>query len=253
MSPPDEPDESDLLLGAYLDGELDALAARRFEARLAAEPALAADYARLRSLRALLRIETEGDAPSQALRTRIAAQIAPAASRRIRLRAWSALAASLLVGAVVGGSATFGVLQHRQGENATDQFVAAHIRALMAPQPADVASTDRHTVKPWFDGKLAFAPDVVDLAAQGFPLVGGRIDVVNLEPAPVLVYGAGRHLISLTEVPDGSAASQVTTTAARGYEVLAWSDGKVRYFAVSDASDEEMRNFVGAVRAMIGP
>ena len=124
----------------------------------------------------------------------------------------------------------------------------------MAPSPADVASSDHHTVKPWFDGKVAFAPQVVELAAAGFPLVGGRVDVIGLEPVPALVYRAGKHLISLVEMPSETlAAAAVTRRMERGYEAVNWADGRVAYWAVSDASDEELQLFVKALRAAINP
>src|SRR5438876_438583 len=104
---------------------------------------------------------------------------------------WTALAASIAVAAIVGGSATFVALGPRGDAtaDAADAVVADHVRALMAPQPADVPSSDRHTVKPWFNGKIPEAPRVVDLANQEFPLLGGRIDVIGRRPVPTLVYG----------------------------------------------------------------
>jgi anti-sigma factor RsiW len=224
------------------------MAARRVEERLAAEPDLAAEYARLKSLRVALRSARESDLPSDALRHRLGTHFArpPAA----RYRSWRAVAASLIVGILLGGGATFGILQPRTGEISAAPFIAAHVRALMAPLPVDVASSDHHTVKPWFDGKLAFAPQVVDLASQGFPLVGGRVDIVDMQPVPALVYRAGKHLISLTEVPGGGSSS-VAATVDRGFEVLHWSDGGAGYWAVSDSSNAELRSFVAGLRAAV--
>ena len=149
---------------------------------------------------------------------------------------------------MLGSAAAVGLLNFNRADPIAGQIVAAHIRALMAPQPIDVASSDRHTVKPWFDGRIAFAPVVVDLAAQGFPLVGGRVDVVDLQPVPALVYRAGKHLISVVEIPASSAATSAPAESTdRGYETLRWSDGKATWWAVSDASDAEMRAFVGAL------
>jgi anti-sigma factor RsiW len=107
-----------------------------------------------------------------------------------------------LIGAVLAGVTSIGALNYRAGDDPAADIVSAHIRALMAPQPIDVASSDHHTVKPWFNGKLAFAPTVVDLGAKDFPLVGGRIDVVKVAPVASLVYSHGKHLISLTEMPN---------------------------------------------------
>jgi anti-sigma factor RsiW len=123
---------------------------------------------------------------------------------------------------------------------------------VMAPQPIDVASSDRHTVKPWFDGKIAFAPEVIDLAADGFPLVGGRIDVVNLEAVPALVYRGGKHLISLVEIPE-SGAGPAATSVDRGFESVTWGDGKTTCWTVGDASPDEIAAFVKALRAALPP
>src|SRR5207247_8572792 len=113
---------------------------------------------------------------------------------------WLALAASGALAVVVGSSSSFYVLAP-PGDPTADAIVSDHIRALMAPQPADVASSDRHTVKPWFNGRIPESPRVVDLAKNDFPLIGGRIDVIDKKPAPVLVYGHRKHVISLTALP----------------------------------------------------
>ncbi len=249
MNAPDE-DERRELLGAYLDGELDAMASKRLEERLAAEPDLAGDYARLAGLRATLRSDIDEDVPSADFRRRIEARFATPPPARSR--SWRALAASLIVGIFIGAGATFGLLQRGPAELIGEQVVGAHIRALMAPQPADIASSDHHTVKPWFDGKLPFAPVVIDLAGQGFPLVGGRIDVVGLEPVPALVYGAGKHLISLVEIPDGTASPVMARGDYRGYETLTWGEGGITYWVVSDASDQSLQAFVEALRSAAG-
>jgi len=248
----EELEERDMLLNAYFDGELDAVSASRFEARLTADPDLAADLLRLKQLRARLRADIADDLPPAALRRRIAARFtAPA---WLRPQAWQALAASLVVGIALGSVGTFGVLPTRPADTTADQVVASHIRALMAPAPADVASSDHHTVKPWFDGKVAFAPQVIELAPAGFPLVGGRVDVVGLEPVPALVYRAGKHLISLIEMPsDSAAAGPATRRMDRGYETVSWTENRITYWAVSDASDEELQAFVKALRGLTGP
>ena len=111
-------------------------------------------------------------------------------------------------------------------------------------------SSEHHTVKPWFNGKISFAPIVVDLKEQGFPLVGARIDVVNLAPAATLVYRAGKHLISLTEMPNAQAPTgPAGEHREQGYLALSWNDGQMAFWAVSDAAPEELERFVEAFRA----
>jgi anti-sigma factor RsiW len=237
--------DDELLLNAYLDGELGPLEASRFEGRLATEPALAADIEAFRLLRAALRSDLGEDVPSPDLRRRITSSLDLRASRRSP--AWGALAASFLAGAVLAGSMTFGVLHRQAGEEIASEVVSAHIRSLMAPAPTDVPSSDHHTVKPWFNGKLAFAPVVPDLGSQGYPLVGARVDVVGLEPGATLVYSRGKHLISLTEIP--AAAAPARSYEERGFLARAWTQGGVTYFAVSDAAAEELETFVKLFQA----
>jgi anti-sigma factor RsiW len=245
-------EQDELLLNAYLDGELAPIEAARFEQRLAKEPGLAAEVDARRALSDRLRSGAAEDVPSDDLRRRIMARIGGAPERKARpwARSWSSLAASFLVGALLGGGLIFGALNDQGGEDVASQVVSAHIRALMAPQSFDVASSDRHTVKPWFAGKLAFAPNVVDLSAKGFPLVGARIDVIGLEPVASLVYSKGKHLITIMEMPNPRGlTTPLTQHVEQGYQALTWSDGKVTYWAVSDAAAEELRTFVGLFQA----
>jgi anti-sigma factor RsiW len=121
----------------------------------------------------------------------------------------------------------------------------------MAPQPADVASSDRQTVKPWFSGRIPLAPRVVDLAQDGFPLIGGRVDVVNRTPVPSLVYGRRQHLISLTAVPNVSIGSRTSQTV-QGYNMIAWTAEGMTYWAVSDLNLEELQMFARLFRAAPG-
>jgi anti-sigma factor RsiW len=240
-------EQDELLLNAYLDGELAPMDIARFEHRLAEEPALANEAAARRALRESMRAGLTADVPSDALERRVMAGVnlpakAPPPS-------WRSLAASLMIGALLGGTVTFGIL-NQPGGDVANEVVSAHIRALMAPQPIDVQSSDRHTVKPWFAGKLAFAPKVVDLSAQGFQLVGARIDVIGLEPAATLVYSNGKHFISVVEMPGSSAPpTALQLHVERGYFALAWSDGAVAYWAVSDMAAAELKTFVSLFQA----
>src|SRR6266480_2547485 len=195
-SPPDDPM---LLVHAYVDGELDPANALAIEQRLARDPALAAERDRIDALRRLVRERLPREAPSPALRARIETAIG---LRRGRTRpTWLALAASVALAAVISSSSTWVALAPRPADATADAVVAGHIRALMAPQPTDVTSSDRHTVKPWFSGRIPEVPRVVDLASEGFPLAGGRLDVVSRNPVATLVYRHRLHLISLTAIP----------------------------------------------------
>ena len=244
-------EQDELLLNAYLDGELGPIEAARFEQRLSKEQGLAAEVDARQALRDRMRSNLAEDVPSGDLRRRIMARVGATPERKLSwARSWSSLAASFLVGATLGGGLIFGALNDQGRQDVASQVVSAHIRALMAPQSFDVASSDRHTVKPWFAGKLAFAPNVVDLSAKGFPLVGARIDVIGLEPVASLVYSKGKHLITVMEMPNPQGlTTPLIQHVEQGYQALTWSDGKVTYWAVSDAAPAELRTFVGLFQA----
>jgi anti-sigma factor RsiW len=240
--------EDSILVHAYLDGELDPANALAIERRMAVEPALSAEYRRLEALQQLLRERFPHEGPSPELRARIEAAVG---ITRARVQpSWRALAASIAITAMVTGSATWVVRGAEFGDPVRDAVVAGHIRSLMASQPVDVVSSDRHTVKPWFNGHIPEAPRVVDLAKENFPLVGGRIDVVGRKPVPTLVYRRHAHFISVTAVPAGSRAnSSPVRRPADGYAVVRWTVNGVAYWAISDVGAEELDSFVRLFRS----
>ena len=133
-------------------------------------------------------------------------------------------------------------------EASAELVVASHMRALMAPQPTDVSSSDRHTVKPWFNGRIPQAPRVVDLTDKGFPLVGGRIDVIGTRPVPTLVYRHRQHLISLIAVPVANGVRPSGRQMIAGYNVLSWNDDDTAYWVVSDLGIGDLEAFATAFR-----
>jgi len=234
-----------LLLNAYIDGELDPAHVLEFERRLAEDSALADERSRIEALRGAMRTRLPRAAASPELRRRVAALARPQPFAIAR-RGWGAMAASIALAFAIGSAATYLAIRPEQGE--AELLVSSHMRALMASQPVEVASSDRHTVKPWFNGKLPQSPRVVDLAAQGFPLEGGRIDVIGLTPAPTLVYRARQHVISLTALPVALRA-RGPIQPIEGYNVVEWTDGPLAYWAVSDLAAPELENFAKAFRA----
>ena len=194
-------DNDELQLTAYCDGELDPAAAGEFERRLAADELLKARYARLMSLRQAVRALPQADLPSD-LQARVQARLKAETERSnverapsnvsnvtvLRRRSWSfqALAASAVFGAVISGSVMKTIDRFGQEDTTASEVVAGHIRSLLAPQPFDVASSDRHTVKPWFTARLPESPQVPDLATQGFSLLGGRVDVIGNSPVATI-------------------------------------------------------------------
>ena len=131
-----------------------------------------------------------------------------------------------------------------------DAALAGHLRGLAAGRPFDVESTDRHTVKPWFDGRVSFAPQVIDLADQGFALSGGRIDIINGKPAATSVYRHLLHVISLTQAQGatGPASGPSAERQRDGFAILSWSRDGFSYVAVSDLPLADVRGFASAWR-----
>jgi anti-sigma factor RsiW len=243
-------DNDELLLNAYCDGELDPTSAIEFERRLAENESLKAQYTRLLSLRRAVRSLPQYEMPA-GLRARIQStldadrpvQVGPAAqARRLHQRSWSfrALAAAAVFGAVISSSVMMTIGRYDLHENVAREVVAGHIRGLLAPQPFDVASSDRHTVKPWFTSHLPESPQVPDLAAQGFVLLGGRVDVIGHDPVATIVYKHAKHTVSLTTLQPGQSVSNQTIA---GYNVRSWSDAEFTYIAVSDIPPEDLATF----------
>jgi anti-sigma factor RsiW len=172
----------------------------------------------------------------------------PAQMRRLSQRSWSfqALAAAAVFGAVISSSVMLTIERYDRREDVARQVVAGHIRGLLASQPFDVASSDRHTVKPWFTSRLPESPQVPDLAAQGFVLIGGRVDVIGRDPVATIVYKHAAHTVSLTTLPPGQSVSD---QAVAGYNVRSWSDPQFTYIAVSDLPSTDLATFERAFSA----
>jgi anti-sigma factor RsiW len=249
-------DNDQLQMNAYCDGELDPASTIEFERRLAGDETLKAQYNRLLSLRRTVRSLPQYDVPA-GLKSRIQSALdadrlaqadwvgqvsRPVHAGRPRQRGWSfqALAAAAVFGAVISSSVMLTMDRYVRHEDVAREVVAGHIRSLLAPQPFDVASSDRHTVKPWFTSRLPESPQVPDLAAQGFVLVGGRVDVVGHDPVATIVYKHAKHTVSLTTLPVGQS---VFDQAIAGYNVRSWSDAEFTYIAVSDIPPEDLASF----------
>jgi anti-sigma factor RsiW len=257
----DDPDDRILRLNAALDGELDPMSALELERELRADPALAAQYRRLEALRLAIGRHAPREGAPKALVDRIAALAAPVAPPSIatfappRRPAWSGVRALALAAsfAVLGFAVGVGLTTLRmQGasQGVAENLVSDFARAAIAGQPFDVASSDRHTVKPWLAGRTTVSASIVDLASQGFPLAGGRVAVVDRIPAPTLVYSHGEHLVALTELPldaRGARAGGGIETID-GYHVARWSDANLSYVAVSDMDEKALADFVAAFR-----
>ncbi len=235
-------------LHAYLDGELDAPGSVAFEQHLQSCAECASALASEQSLRqAVSTAQLYEPAPDQ-LRKNILARLPvdfPAPTRKRTILQWAAMAAALLVALFLGHAwSSFHRAQPHEDVLAV-AAVDAHLRSLQPGHLMDIPSTDQHTVKPWFDGKVDFAPTVRDFANDGFPLVGGRLDVLAGRTAAALVYGRRKHIINVFVMPSSSAPAVTSTTETsgeqHGYHWLAWQADGFTYLAVSDTSPDDLQ------------
>ena len=240
--------DKEMLLHGLLDGELDAANVQAVEAHLKTCPGCAEAYRDLQDLSARLGAPEIAYRAPDALRRRIEAMAAPAPERPRRLRtaapwalsgAFAALAASLAIMLVQPTTVAL-----------EDQLVASHVRSTLAEHLVDVATSDRHTVKPWFNGRIDFAPPVVDLVAKGYPLVGGRLDYLKDRPMAALVYRRNRHVINVFVWPSKPGPSLPPARALRqGYAVEHWRSAGLEFWAVSDVERDDLAGFRRAFEA----
>lgn len=247
-----EHSEIQQLLPAYVDQELGIVDALAVERHLETCQACRREVDGQRSVSARVRSGAAYVEAPAAVRARIIAGLPagqPARPRTAWLQSWWTPAAAGLAFMLV---LAFGVNAYRAiptpKQKLTEELVADHVRSLQVDHLTDVASTDQHTVKPWFIGKLDFAPPVVDLAKQGFPLTGGRLDYLQNRNVAVLVYHRYRHPINLYIWPGSElpATPQVSTT--QGYHVVGWSTAGMNYSAVSDVAENDLSQFVALLR-----
>jgi anti-sigma factor RsiW len=232
------------LLDAYLDSELDLVMSLDIERHLPGCPDCSRLLQNRRALRDALRSDALYFQAPATLEQQIRSSIARRErwSDRLRKNPWLGMVAALLVGVIM----TAGVFQTQMTSSRYDTLaqdvLASHIRSLMVDHLADVASSDQHTVKPWFDGKLDFAPTVIDLAEQGFPLIGGRLDYVDDHAVTALVYQRQKHVINLFIWPSQTDSGESTLTQ-QGYHLVNWTQGGATYWAVSDLEMGELQTF----------
>ena len=251
------------VLDAYADGELDLVRAIDVERHLRQCDACGGAERCLRAVRSSV---AEGAlyhrAPADLeRRVRAAARAEAAGGLTIgRVPGWIAAAAALVLVSLVVWQTIYGVNGPRGGTavaasaRTLDEVIAGHVRSMMVDHLVDVASTDRHTVKPWFNGKLDFTPDVRDFAAEGFPLHGGRLDYVAGHPAAALVYRHGGHYVNLFVWPAPANAApnrpdNEQPAAANGYHAMHWTQAGLSHWAVTDADEATLRRFAQLARS----
>ncbi|HEY4283922.1 MAG TPA: anti-sigma factor [Chthoniobacterales bacterium] len=239
-----EHDQIRELIHPYVDGELDIVNARFVAEHLPTCEGCRTIEQDARSLRDILKNAAPAFRAPDHLRrdVRRAIRAEAAAERRISFP-WFSLAASAVCGVLVLG---FIIFQNYSTPNhaIANEVVADHIRSLLATHLVDVASSDQHTVKPWFNGKIDFAPEVKDFAAQGFPLVGGRLDYLDGKTVVALVYRHNQHPINVLIAPaSGRHDAAPTRLTRRGYNLVHWTRGEMDYWAVSDLNAAELGQF----------
>lgn len=233
-------------LHGYLDGELDATRAAEFERHLEScrecATALGAEESLRSSLQGVDFYERAPISLRKKIREGLEAATAPASSFRIPAWRWVAVAAAILIVASVSWFAW----PRFQNSSSSSPFTAvevidAHVRSLQPGHLTDVASTDQHTVKPWFDGKLAFVPPVKDFADEGFSLVGGRLDVLGGQNVAALVYSRRKHIINVFVMPTKEPDTPIHPPGLRqGFQWRHWRRQGMEYCAVSDVSDSDL-------------
>ncbi|MHB8530911.1 MAG: anti-sigma factor family protein [Caulobacteraceae bacterium] len=234
-----------LLLNALVDGELDAANAAALEGHVARCGACAAELAEIRGVAGVLAGADLTFAPPAGLEARVLAALEredraprPPPARR---RGWEGVVAGAGMTALAASLALFAFMAPA-GPNIASEVVESHVRSLQVQHLVDVPTSDRHVVKPWFDGKIDFAPPVVDLAGQGFPLVGGRLDYLGRRPVAALVYRHGPHVINLFVWP-GRAPTVPATIHKDGYTLIRWGRGDLNFWAVSDVDPAALARF----------
>lgn len=245
------------LLHAYVDGELDLVRSLEVEQHLKSCAKCAAEKNAIHLLRDALRQNDLAYRAPNALREKVVGQASCLSSRRSFPKEprqagslshysnwiWKLLAAGATAFAALTILLRTGISEHDQLLN---EAVADHVRSLQANHLTDVTSTDQHTVKPWFDGKLDFAPDVKDFAEQGFPLIGGRLDYLNGRTVAALVYKRNKHFINVFIWPSKNVAAQIIENF-HGYSVINFDTNGFHYCLVSDAEGKELTSLADLI------
>jgi anti-sigma factor RsiW len=240
--------EASRLIGPWVDDELDVRSAMEIESHVARCAECGRERNELLALRDTARERLPRYELSPEVEERLWRQVRKAATpeRPHRARRWMREAGMMAAAACVAIVATVAV---QRGINPRDEIVDAHVRSLQAEHLTDVVSSDQHTVKPWFQGKIDFAVPVRDFAEQGFVLTGGRLDVIDGRPVAAVVYRRRQHVINLFVWADGHRDVSPRSFTERGYRVTSWSQGGLEYRLVCDVPAAESDQLVGLLRS----
>ena len=238
-------DEISELLDAYFDGEVDALTTRDIEEHLSDCSSCQMKLAEIQKTSNLLRSSVSYYIAPKGLERKIRRSL-PTKRSGFIWKNWTGQVAigfsTFAIGILV---AVFFLNNSNSNPQLADELVSNHIRSLLPGHLIDVASSDKHTVKPWFAGKIDFTFDVPDFSSQGFQLLGGRVDYMEHHQVAVLIYGHGKHIINLYVTEQSEFPNSLSSTKFNGYCILNWSKASLRYFAISDMENTEMQKFEG--------
>jgi len=244
--------DAQTLIESYVDGELDLVNTVEIEQHLGDCRICSPMHQDTLELRSRIREEVPYFRASPDLQQRIRAiarEKAETSRSRVPLWAWSGAIAAVVLFAVITVGLVRRASESSREQMITQEIVADHLRSLMANHLTDVTSTDQHTVKPWFNGKLDFAPPVNDFAAEGFPLIGGRLDYLDGRPVAALVYQRRLHPINLFvwTAPE-KYADKATQQTRQGYSILFWARDGMTYCAISDLTVDEMQTLAALLQ-----
>jgi len=233
-------------LEAYVDGELAEAERVQLRDHLADCPECGPEATALEHLRDGIRQSAPVYRAPEALRSEIRFALRRQAATSARgarpAPGWLAYAASILLAVAVGSGGTLLITGERQEDAVANELIDSHLRSLLGNHLTDVASSDQHTVKPWFAGRSELSPPAVDLAGEGFPLVGGRLDLIAGKPIPALVYRRREHVVNVFVLP-ASRGDLAKTLTRRGYGLRHWDEGDLGFWAVTDAAPSELAEF----------
>ena len=244
-------EEAKKLIHAYVDRELDLVQSLELERHLTDCNSCSKEYAGLQALRSV--VGSVYQKPPAQLQNRIRSAIRKEVKSETRPRMlswrWIGVAASIVL-LVFLSWGLFRVLSGSSPDEAlAHEVVSSHVRSLMASHLTDVPSSDQHTVKPWFNGKLDFSPPVIDLADQGYPLAGGRLDYLNNRTVAALIYQRRGHFINLFVWPSTGERERPRPETLNGYNVIHWYQSDLSCWAVSDLNAEELNEFVRLLKS----
>ena len=242
-------ERAEVLLNALIDGELDAGHAREVEQHVATCPRCTATLAAYRQMSGAVAASDMRYTAPASLRARIEASlpqelpsnVTPMPTRRSVLRGFAMGSAA----SAIAATGLFAVVLRSDDQSRIEaEIVSAHLRSLQAGHLTDVISTDQHTVKPWFAGKLDVSPPVIDLTAQGFTLIGGRLDYLDARPIGAVVYKRRAHIINLFVAQTSNMRHRAARTeTVQGYNIRSWSERGLNYWAISDLGADELAEF----------